>query len=223
MTPFLSRLLARTHGTADVLRPRVPSIFEGGLTELADVEHPVVMSTQAEPAGQPRTMLERVQLPRSSAPLSVRTTEPRHRRVAASLETTTRTLTHEERTSSSLLRSERVDVEHTRLRATASPDVHDAIATPARLATSEPAAARPRHADATRAEPVVEQKTVPALGVRGARRAANTSPSVHVSIGRVEVRTASDRRTAPARHEPKTPRPAPALRLDEYLRQRKDG
>jgi hypothetical protein len=45
------------------------------------------------------------------------------------------------------------------------------------------------------------------------------APTIHVTIGRIEVRATP----APASAPPSRPKPAPTMSLDDYLRQRNGG
>jgi hypothetical protein len=81
-----------------------------------------------------------------------------------------------------------------------------------RPATSSPIIAQPR------VTPLFEHRSDQKIG-RGDEKAAPPAPTIHVTIGRVEVRATHS--TSPSTPKPRPARPT--MSLDDYLRRRGDG
>jgi hypothetical protein len=242
MSDFVNRLLGE--GDAPPIRPIVPSLFErasraeeplpmGAVTDLhpqrtiAPEPRQVVVELPA-PAAQPMACPAHAEAP-VAAPSVAEAAEPVHQVVPAAPaaekghppvsqvrlpEAGTFEL-HRDRAPDAVV--ERGEV--TSQRPPAAPAAHPVAALP-------PVAAVPVAAAPPRAHPVgsLTRQTVPEHPVStsipvGARRAPSAEPTVHISIGRVEVK-ASAQAAAP---KPAQRANQPVLSLDDYLRDRAGG
>ncbi|GGN64261.1 hypothetical protein GCM10010112_24280 [Actinoplanes lobatus] len=210
---YFDRLLARHTGRGDTggTRPRLPGPFERGEARWQEVEmpplpaaHPVVRESGDRPPTAPvrveRHTEIRVERPDpgsadpAPAPLR-RSTEIRSAEPAAVRETVTQVIS--------------------------GAPVRPAVTAPQRPAPATAPADRPVAGPApvmrpaAGVAPVVAARRETALPPASRRRARPAEPSVHVTIGRLEVRATAPER-APAR-TPRSGRPSPVVSLTDYL------
>ncbi|GGN13774.1 hypothetical protein FHR83_003778 [Actinoplanes campanulatus] len=211
---YFDRLLARHTGRGDTAgtRPRLPGPFERGEARWQEVEmpplpaaHPVVQESGERPPTAPVRVERHTEIrigqpdpgPPGPAPASpLRTTESRSVEPVPGRETVTRVIS--------------------------DPPVPPAAAAPQRPAPSASASAdrpaagpAPVMRPAARVAPVAAARRETVQPPASRRRARPAEPSVHVTIGRLEVRATAPER-APAR-TPRSGRPAPAVTLTDYL------
>ncbi|MEV7037721.1 hypothetical protein [Amycolatopsis sp. NPDC051061] len=248
MTDFVHRLLGRTGAAAPPIRPVVASLFEprraraavdaalpmGEVTDSPQetFELPAAAPVVTQPPSAPRLASEvpwrepEPPAPREDeAPIAQERPAPRE----------DGTLTVDAPAAAHPVTVEVVLPEPARLPAAparttperpaktrqggraAAPSLEDESAPPSFPAEAEPVRAHPvRPAPAAAREPV----DVPKPSRPVSRRAPAAEPTVHISIGRVEVKAAPQPAPRPARAE--SPR-RPAVSLDDYLRNRAGG
>lgn len=236
MSDFFSDLMARIDGTAAVLRPRLPSLFETPATQApfpVEPEVPVDAVERKNPSA-PQAAPPPEPAPAQAAPPpypfrpAMASSSPRAVEAASPVRTEMHSRETRE-TRRETVRSATPPAFRSAENGRNAADAQDQARLPGRTAESETprTVERVTSAPVAPVQPATTTATVPPpfapappklranLPPRAEAAKREAEPPIQISIGRIEIRATSD-----APRPAKGSKPSPVMSLDEYLRSR---
>jgi hypothetical protein len=232
MTALVTSLLARARGDAATVRPRLRARFEpagldegaAGLTEIHEVrvieasslprQRPPAELTRAPAEPQPQAASDPAKSIGAAPPRAGEIPDTRAAYTSRSFDDeTVRRDPEPSQAGAAALRAPEPDYPSE----TSEPHRGDDLGRSADRAEAAPRGASPE--PAYQASNIVVRRAVPAPSPLAAAVRASESPTIHVTIGRIELRAEGSAPASPA----SAAKPSPVMSLDAYLRARRGG